>query len=301
MPIKRVVPSGYCQGVVAAIKKVKETVENNPNTKIYVLGAIVHNEYILKAFDQLVVITLSSKTKTKLELLDEIEEGIVIFTAHGISDEVKNKAINKGLQVVDASCKYVLKNKALIEQFIEEGYSVIYIGKENHPESEAAISISDKVYLVTDETSLNNLNLNTDKIIVTNQTTMSIKEISSLIDSIKTKFPTALVFDEICSATRRRQEAVLALKDTDILIVVGDPSSNNTAQLANVGKLIGIKEVYKVETANDLDQYQINTNKNISVTAGASTPKCLSDNVINYLESKDNKYKEVDLKQILDI
>ncbi len=301
MSVSKVVPSGYCLGVIRAIQIVKQVVEENPDTPIYILGMIVHNGYIVEAFQQLGVISLDDSKTSKMELLDSIDEGIVILTAHGTSPEVKQKALDKGLTVVDATCKYVLKNEALITSYLENDYEVIYIGKKDHPESDAVLAISPKIHLVTDKQSIEELDIDTDKVIITNQTTMSIADIKELVELLKSKYPSAIVEDEICDATRTRQQAILNLTDTDVLVVVGDPNSNNTSQLANIGKLKGIKEVYKVADAKELTKYHIDPNKNISVTAGASTPKCLSENVIKYLETQDDKYLEVSTEKILEL
>lgn len=299
MEIKRVVPSGYCQGVIRAIRMVQDTVSRYPDKKIYVLGMIVHNRYIVEAFDRLGVITLYDANASKLELLDQIDDCVVVFTAHGISDEVKKKALDKGLTVVDAACTYVLKNMSLIKQYLSEGYEVIYIGKKKHPESEAALSISKNIHLVTNEEDIDELDIKNDSIMVTNQTTMSVYDTQKYIELIKERYPEALILEEICDATRQRQKAVMDLKDVDTLIIVGDPASNNTAQLTTLGRRNGIQKVIQIESAADLVNYSFEDCERIAVTAGASTPKYLTDNTISYLKTKDIKYLKTDINEIL--
>ncbi|MBQ2138615.1 MAG: 4-hydroxy-3-methylbut-2-enyl diphosphate reductase, partial [Erysipelotrichaceae bacterium] len=143
MEIKKVIPSGYCKGVVNAIKLAKDTKEKHPDENVYILGMLVHNSFVSDELSSLGIITLDDSKCSKAKLLDQIDEGIVIFTAHGISDAIKEKAVKKGLAYVDASCVDVLKTQNIIKEKLKEGYEVIYFGKKNHPEAEAVISISD--------------------------------------------------------------------------------------------------------------------------------------------------------------
>lgn len=286
MEIKKVVPSGYCKGVVNAIKLAKETRINNPNDKIYILGMLVHNSFVSKELEELGIITLDDTNSSKSELLDTINEGIVIFTAHGISESIKQKAINKGLRYVDASCDDVLKTQNIIKNYINDGYDVIYFGKAKHPEAEAVISISNKIHLVTCMDELNNLKLNNKNIFLTNQTTMSYLELSSLINRAKELYPNIVIEKEICNATSSRQMAIANLKDCDLLYVVGDHKSNNTNKLVDIGKKQGIKKVLLIQNFKDIKDDDLKDINNIYITAGASTPPVLIDEVINYLRSK---------------
>lgn len=286
MEIKKVVPSGYCKGVVNAIKLAKDTRNKNPNEKIYVLGMLVHNSYVSKELEQLGIITLDDTNKTKAELLDEINDGIVIFTAHGISDQIKQKAIDKGLKYVDASCVDVLKTQNIIKDYINNGYDIIYFGKHNHPEAEAVISISNKIHLVSNMNELEALSIENDKIFLTNQTTMSIIELDDLINRAKLLFPSIVIQEEICNATSSRQLAITSLKNCDLLYVVGDQKSNNTNKLVDIAINQGIKKVLLIQNFSDINDNDLIDVNNIYVTAGASTPPSLIDEVIQHLRSK---------------
>ena len=286
MEIKKVIPSGYCKGVVNAIKMAKQTREDYPDEKIYVLGMLVHNSYVSEELSSLGIVTLDDSNCSKDELLDQINEGIVIFTAHGISDAIKAKASAKGLKYVDASCVDVLKTQNIIKDYLKLGYDVIYFGKKRHPEAEAVISISEKIHLVTDEKDLRGLKLSNNKIFLTNQTTMSYLELKDLIELAKKLFPGIVVEKEICNATSSRQLAISKLEDCDLLYVVGDVKSNNTNKLVDIGKKHGIKKVLLIQNYQDIkDEDLINVEK-IYVSAGASTPPLLIDEVISYLKSK---------------
>lgn len=282
MEIKRVVPSGYCKGVVNAINIVKKTKEQYPNENIYILGMIVHNSYVSKQMEDLGVITLEDPNLSKEELLDTIDKGVVIFTAHGISDKIKQKALDKGLICVDASCVDVLKNKDLIKSYLDKGYDVVYFGKKKHPEAEAILSLSNNIHLVSNISDINNLNISNDNLFITNQTTMSYLEVEGMLKLIKDKYPTCIIQKEICNATSSRQLAITNIKDGDVLYVVGDVKSNNTNKLKEIGSKY-FKKVFLISNYKEINKKDLVNENKIYVTAGASTPPILIDEVIDYL------------------
>lgn len=285
MEVKRVIPSGYCKGVVNAINIAKKVKEDNPNTPVYVLGMIVHNTYVTEQLTKLGIITLDDSKKSKEELLDEIESGIVVLTAHGTSDNIKNKALKKGLQVVDGACEDVLKTKNIIVDYLNNGYDVIYFGKKGHPEASAIISISNKIHLVSNDDDIDDLIIDNDSIIITNQTTMSYIELEKKIKHILSKYPQAKIVKEICNATSSRQKAIENIKDADILYVVGDIKSNNTNKLVEVAKSSGIKNVYLIANKDEINEENLINKNKVYVTAGASTPPLLINEVIDYLKN----------------
>lgn len=285
MEVKRVIPSGYCKGVVNAINIVRKVKEENKNIPVYVLGMIVHNSYVTSELTKLGIITLDDSHKSKEELLDEIDNGIVVLTAHGTSDAIKEKAINKGLTVVDGACEDVLKTKNIILEHLNKNYDVIYFGKKGHPEANAIIAISDRIHLVSNDVDIDSLNIDNPNIIVTNQTTMSFLELEKMIKHILDKYPNAKIIKEICNATSSRQEAIKNIKDADVLYVVGDVKSNNTNKLVDVAKANGILKTYLIANKDEIKKEDlINANK-VYVTAGASTPPILIEEVIDYLKS----------------
>ena len=300
MQADRVIPSGYCKGVINAINLARKARAQYPDEKIYIMGMLVHNHYVVQAFSQLGIITLTDETKTKMELLDEIDEGVVIFTAHGIDPKVSQHAVDRGLTVVDATCSDVTRNAELCRRYLDEGYDIIYIGKASHPESEAVLALSDRINLVTSEADIDALKLDNEQILVTNQTTMSILDTAHLIERIRERYPQSTVVEEICSATRRRQQAILDLEGYDTLIVVGDPKSNNTAQLASIARG-RIKHIYKVEKAADLLQYDLSDCHRAAVSAGASTPSYLTEQLISYLKTGESQYLEIDLNKVIQL
>lgn len=284
MEIIPVVPRGYCKGVVRAIEIAKQCAKEYPDQKITVLGMIVHNQHVVDALKNLNITTVENKNKTRIELLDEINEGVVIFTAHGISDAVKQKAADKGLICVDASCTDVIETQNLVKEKIRQNANVLYIGKKKHPEAEAVLSISQDVHLITSASDLPET-LEGD-VFVTNQTTMSLLEVEAIIDEIIKKWPHAQIMREICNATSIRQKAVLNLSNQqiDCLIVVGDPASNNSTKLKVLGIQSGIQHVIMIESVFDLNEEMIQHHQRIAVTSGASTPTALTAQVIDVLK-----------------
>ena len=285
MEVKRVVPSGYCKGVVNAIKLAKKTRLENPHDDIYILGMLVHNSFVSDELASLGIITLDDSFKSKEELLDEVNEGIIIFTAHGISDKIKNKAAAKGLRYVDATCVDVLKTQNIIRQHLDDGYEVIYFGKKNHPEAEAVLSISDRIHLITSEEDILKLDLKGKKLFLTNQTTMSYLELKDLIGKVKEIYPDIKIQKEICNATSSRQEAISKLEDCDLLYVVGDSKSNNTNKLVDIAKKQGIEKVLLIHSYKDIKKDDLHNIDKVYVTAGASTPPALIDEVISCLKN----------------
>lgn len=286
MIVKKLTPCGYCKGVINAINLAKETKKENPNENVYILGMLVHNSHVIEQLNELGIITLNDSNKNKEELLDEINDGIVIFTAHGISKHIKQKALDKGLRIVDATCKDVLKTHEIIENYIKNEYDVIFYGVKNHPEAIASLSLSKKIHLISNQTELEKLKINNKKVVLTSQTTMSTNEFQAIIEKAKQLYPNIVIEKQICNATSLRQQAIDDLEDCDVLFVVGDKKSNNTNKLSKIALNKGIKKVYLIEDAKHINDKVIKKEDRIYVTAGASTPPYLIDDVIHFLSSK---------------
>lgn len=290
MKVIKITPRGFCFGVVSALNiAIKAINDKSIPRPIYILGNIVHNHFISEALNELGLITIDDKSKTRLELLDLIDKGTVIFTAHGVSDEVINKANDKGLYLINSTCKYVNKTNDYIKGKLKKGYDVIYIGKKNHPEPEGAIGINvNKVHLVENLDDVLKLNLNNEKIAITNQTTMSYWDIKILAKEIKKIYQKAEFMNEICNATQVRQEAVYkkAIK-ADLTLVVGDPLSNNSNKLAAISKKMAKTHAYLIENVEDINKEWLKDCETVAVTSGASTPTAITNEVIKYLEQFD--------------
>lgn len=293
MEVLKISPRGYCYGVVDAMVLARQTARNLDLPRpIYILGMIVHNSHVTEAFEDEGVITLDGANR--LDILEQIDKGTVIFTAHGVSPEVRKRAREKGLTVVDATCPDVTKTHDLIREKTAEGYAIIYIGKKGHPEPEGAVGIApDRVHLIENEDEIAKLKLSTDKIIITNQTTMSQWDIRHLMSELIAKYPTAEVHNEICLATQVRQEAVAEqAKQVDLVIVVGDPRSNNSNRLAQVSEEIAGTKAYRVADVSEIRTEWLLGVSKVGVTSGASTPTPITREVIGYLEQFDAERPE---------
>lgn len=280
--IEKVKVQGSCGGVRRAIELARNAARIYKDQPITVLGDLVHNRHVIEDLAKEGIRTVEAKGRLRTELLDEIDGGVVIFTAHGVSGRVREKAAEKGLIIVDASCPFVMKTQKKVEEMVKQGYAVFYIGQPAHPEAESITDGSVNVYLIHEEADIPESIA--CPVFVTNQTTMSTLDIRDLFEAVKKRYPQAVFDDEICNATRIRQQAILDLKDTDALIVVGDPLSNNTRQLEAIGKKAGIPFVCRVESARDLESLELPECGRIAVTSGASTPGWLVDEVIAWLK-----------------
>lgn len=307
MEVKKISPRGYCYGVVDAMVMARQAAANLDLPRpIYIIGMIVHNQHVTDAFEEEGIISLDGPNR--LEIIKNVDKGTVIFTAHGVSPEVRKLAKEKGLTIVDATCPDVTRTHELIREKHAEGYEIIYIGKKGHPEPEGAIGVApEAVHLVESLEDVEKLNLKTDKIIITNQTTMSQWDVSDIMKRAMEIYPTAEVHNEICLATQVRQEAVAEQAgDCDLVIVVGDPKSNNSNRLAQVAEEIAKTKAYRVGDVSEIKIEWLKGVKKVGVTSGASTPTPITREVIKFLEQFDendestwNNKRSIDLKRIL--
>ena len=307
MQIIKISPRGYCYGVVDAMVIARNAaLDKSLPRPIYILGMIVHNKHVTDAFAEEGIITLDGNNR--LDILDKVEAGTVIFTAHGISPEVRELAKKKGLVAIDATCPDVTRTHDLIEEKTKQGYQVIYIGKKGHPEPEGAIGVApNMVHLVETPDDVEALTVQSDKLIVTNQTTMSQWDVRDTMNKVREKYPHVEVYNEICHATQIRQEAVAEqATEADVTIVVGDPKSNNSNRLAQVSQEIAGTSAYRIADITELEIDWIKNAKTVAVTSGASTPTPITKEVITFLEQFDpnneatwERRKQVQLNKIL--
>ncbi|MFD0961572.1 4-hydroxy-3-methylbut-2-enyl diphosphate reductase [Paenibacillus chungangensis] len=289
MEIVKISPRGYCYGVVDAMVLALQTAKDLELPRpIYILGMIVHNAHVTEAFEKEGVITLDGANR--LEILENIQEGTVIFTAHGVSPEVRRRAKEKGLAVVDATCPDVTKTHDLIREKTADGYQIIYIGKKGHPEPEGAIGVApESVHLIEKEEEIAALQVPDGPIIITNQTTMSQWDIRHIMEKLQEKYPHAEVHNEICLATQVRQEAVADQAGTaQLCLVVGDPRSNNSNRLAQVSEQIAGVKAYRIADVSEIKQEWLEGVERVAITSGASTPTALTKEVIHYIEQYDH-------------
>ena len=283
MKVQKVTPQGYCKGVILAIKKVLEVI-NNPNTvkPIYLLGMIIHNRFVCTELEKMGVTILEGINK--LKLLDSITSGTVIVSAHGVSNKVKAKILEKKLILIDTTCPDVKKVHENVLNYLASGYEVLYIGKKNHPEALGVLEESSNIHLIENTDDLNIIDTN-KKYYITNQTTLSHDHVLSFHNQIKERTNNVVLENNICLATTKRETALYDIK-TDLIVVVGDYNSSNTKKLVEVAKnRAHAKAVIAIERARDLINYDLSNYNEAYVTSGASTPSVMVDEVVKFLES----------------
>lgn len=285
MRVIRISPRGYCYGVVDAIQLARR-VAQDPNLPkpIYVLGQIVHNRHAVQRLEAYGIINLDGEDR--FELLDQVIAGTVIFTAHGVSPAVKQRARERGLHCVDATCPDVTRTHDLVKLLVSQGCHIVYIGKKGHPEPEGVLGEAPGfVHLVTDEDDVAALELSGAKVAITTQTTLSKWDTEAIIKRVLERYPDASVYNEICLATQQRQEAAVDQStDAELVLVVGDARSNNSNRLVQVVQELAGKPAYLVDSVDDIDPSWLAGKTAVAVTAGSSTPSEITRAVIHYLE-----------------
>jgi 4-hydroxy-3-methylbut-2-enyl diphosphate reductase len=289
MDVIKVTPRGYCYGVVDAMELARKAAKDPAVPRpIYIIGLIVHNRFAVDELTALGVTTLDGADRAAM--VEQVSEGTVIFTAHGVSPLVKQRARERGLHVIDATCPDVTKTHDLVRDLVARDCLILYIGKKGHPEPEGVIGEApDHVLLVENEADLAAIPerfAQAERLAVTTQTTLSQWDTAALIAAIQARFPQVEVYNEICRATQVRQEAVAKMAvGADLTIVVGDPRSNNTNRLVQVAEERAHSPAIRVESLDDLKPELLEGKKRVAITSGASTPSQLTRQVIQYVEA----------------
>jgi 4-hydroxy-3-methylbut-2-enyl diphosphate reductase len=284
-------PRGFCAGVDRAIAIVERALEKF-GAPIYVRHEVVHNKFVCD--------DLRSKGAVFIdELADVPSGGTVIFSAHGVSKAVREEAAGRGLKVFDATCPLVTKVHLEVARMRNEGREIIMIGHKGHPEVEGTMGQSgDGMYLVETVADARQLQVKTPALLAyVTQTTLSIDDAAQVIAALRERFPAIIgpKKDDICYATQNRQDAVKQLaRESDVVIVVGSESSSNSNRLREVAELIGSR-AYLVDQADQIDPAWLSDASRVGVTAGASAPEVLVQNVVDRLAAGDrSKLEQLD-------
>jgi 4-hydroxy-3-methylbut-2-enyl diphosphate reductase len=274
-------PRGFCAGVDRAIEIVERALTLH-GAPIYVRHEVVHNKYVVD--------DLRRKGAIFVEQLAEVPTGAtVVFSAHGVSQAVRREADARGLQVFDATCPLVTKVHAEVSKTAEGGREIVMIGHAGHPEVEGTMGqIGGGIYLVETLADVAKLPIHDpDNVAYVTQTTLSVDDARAIVDALRVRFPAILApkKDDICYATQNRQDAVKRLAaECDVVLVVGSPNSSNSNRLREVAEHHGIP-AYMVDQAGDLDPQWVSGKKRVGVTAGASAPEVLVDQLIERLKA----------------
>lgn len=303
MIIKKVTKQGPCKGVIASIAKINKILQD-PNIKkpIYMLGKLVHNDNIIKAYESKGIIILDGGTR--IELVQKVKSGTVIITAHGVGDNIYQYLESHNIDYVDATCVDVKKTKNLIKSKLQDGYTVLYLGTKKHPEAEGMISLDSNIIFVDNNLDEYHFDLDSSKpAILTCQTTLSYKDVQKKFDFLKKQYPFLELASEVCNATKVRQEALIAeANDFDLCLVVGDKASNNTKSLKECCLKYTNTDCVLVENIEDLNNIDLSNVKSIVITSGASTPKCIVDEIVDKLQTLSQPFKcEIKLDQYITI
>ena len=275
-------PRGFCAGVDRAIDIVERALQRH-GAPIYVRHEIVHNKYVVD--------DLRAKGAVFIEDLADVPPGAtLVFSAHGVSKAVRREAQQRGFQVFDATCPLVKKVHIEVLKRRNEGYEVVMIGHEGHPEVEGTLGQSDTgMYLVESVEDVANLNIaHSEKLTYVSQTTLSVDDTQKVIDALKARFPHIVgpKQDDICYATQNRQDAVKFMAPlVEVVIVVGSRTSSNTNRLRELADLLGC-ETHQVDSADELKPEWVAGKKRIGVTSGASAPEILVQDVVAKLKSQ---------------
>lgn len=287
MKIEILQPIGYCSGVNNAILKAIKIKKEHNDKIVYILGSLVHNSHVIDSLESIGIKNLIDNTSLE-EKINSLDDGsIVVFTAHSHDEKADEIAKKKNMIIYDCVCPKVKANMNQIKEKIALGYKVIFVGIENHPETTACLSISKDIHLYDAKTNTFNKFKSEKKVFVTNQTTLNFKELEDIFNYIKDIYPDAEFNNEICPATRIRQENILKIdNDVDVVIVVGDKNSSNTKRLYEISSLGNKKaSTYLVSSEDDINSEMFINKNHIVITSGTSTPH----EVINSVYEKINK------------
>ena len=275
--------AGFCFGVKRAVDTVyQQTAEKN--TPIFTYGPIIHNEEVVKDLEKKGVRVIDAK-----EELKNAKGGTVIIRSHGVSREIYDILKENNIDFVDATCPFVLKIHRLVERYTKEGYHVVIIGNSSHPEVEGikGWGKKDRILVISDEKEAEKISVpKGQKLCVVSQTTFHNNKFKELVEIIKKKGYDIIVLNTICNATQERQrEAEEISAKVDAMIVIGGRHSSNTQKLFEICEK-ECENTYYIQTPDDLDMTNLRSVDNVGITAGASTPNNIIEEVQKYVRNE---------------
>ena len=279
-------PRGYCAGVERAITIVERAIDIYAEHDIYVKHEIVHNKYVVD--------NLKNRGVTFIEDLNDVPDGsVLIFSAHGVSQKIEDEARARDLIIIDACCPLVTKVHLEAMKYDQQDKEIILIGHAGHPEVEGTAGrVKSKVILVSSAADVDKVEVkDPNKLAYVTQTTLSVDDTKDIIQKLKTRFPniSGPHAKDLCYATQNRQDAVKDLaKLVDVILVIGASNSSNSNRLKDVAEKAGLA-AYLINDVTDIKEHWFtNDIRNIGITAGASAPEILVQQVVDFLKSKYN-------------
>lgn len=282
--------AGFCDGVAGAYRKVKEIAKDNETKKpIYVLGSLVHNNDVIADIEKLGVKKLAF-TGSISEIAQNLDEkiGTLVITAHGIGPKIFELAKDRNIAVVDTTCPKVIKAQRLAKIFLDRGNQIIIIGEVKHKEVQGIYRWAQKkAHIVSSLVDIEKLNLDKNRnIAVISQTTQNKDFVDEIVAAIKKIYPQAQILDTVCDTTKNRQvEASELAKGNELILVIGSAESSNSNRLWEIAKNININS-YFIENIRDIKEEWLKDIKKVGITAGASSPQWVIEEVVNYLKNK---------------
>ena len=267
--------AGFCFGVERAVNQVYDQIKNE-NGPIYTLGPIIHNEEVVRDLEEKGVKVLNSEN----EILT-LTEGTVIIRSHGVGKHIYDMLKAQGVRIVDATCPFVKKIHRIVQEQNLQGRRVIIIGDETHPEVEGIKGWGDaRTMVVKNEEQMEKLpSFTGEKLCIVSQTTFNYNKFKDLVEKFEKKGYDILVLNTICNATQERQvEAERIASQVDAMIVIGGKNSSNTRKLYEICQK-ECKDTYYTQTLDDLNPESVNSVRSVGITAGASTPKKIIEEV----------------------
>lgn len=278
MKIKVANQAGYCYGVERALRITGEAVENQ-RKPIFTLGPIIHNPQVVESFVE--------KGVKPVGVIDEVKSGTIIVRTHGVDPDIIQQAETMGLSVVDATCPFVEKAQQRAAELVRDGYNLVIIGEKEHPEVVGILAHARGLATVMERPADAAKVRGGRRLGVVVQTTQPLENFQQIVAVLAAGASEIKVFNTICNATTKRQQSAKGLaEEVDMMIVVGGKNSANTSRLAQICRATGTL-TYHIETAKELDPVWFSGVETVGLTAGASTPEWLLNEVKDYLEELD--------------
>ena len=282
MDIKIAKTAGFCFGVKKAVEKVYEQTEISKKP-IYTFGPIIHNEEVVKDLDSKGVKVINTEDE-----LQQLSDATLIIRSHGVAKKIYDLAENRNIDIVDATCPFVKRIHNIVKEESEKGRKIIIIGNENHPEVEGIVGwVNGESVVINDESDIADLSFTEhDKLSIVSQTTFNYKKFNKLVEILNEKRYDIYCLNTICNATHERQiEAKDIASKVDAMIVIGGKSSSNTQKLYEICKE-QCDNTFYIQTLKDLNLCELNSFKCIGITAGASTPNYIIEEVQNNVRNE---------------
>ncbi len=277
--------AGYCFGVNRALDAVDKAIEDGQVHLIHTLGPIIHNPQVIEKLEERGVKTVQG--------LDEIEKGTIVIRSHGVGENVIKEAEEKSLNLINATCPYVKNIQKRVKKYYDEDYQIVIIGNKDHPEVKGINGwCNNSGIIVDDKNNVPNV-AKYDKICVVAQTTITNELFIAITEKMKEQHNNVAIFNTICNATKERQEETRRIaQDVDCMIIIGGYNSSNTQKLVSISKKY-CNNTFHIETKKDLDMDKIKKYEKVGISAGASTPQWIIEEVINFMENQENNMENM--------